>query len=116
MPDFRIEGETVSFWARVKPNSRQERLRLAQSGEFSLEVSAPPIEGRANEACIRFLARSLHLPQACVVILSGHHARRKLFRVTGHSAQETIERLETLAGARRKSEGKVHKARAKRQE
>ena len=37
-----------------------------------------------------FFARALRLPQACVVILSGQKARRKLLRVTGRSAEESI--------------------------
>ena len=63
------------------------------SGELRLELHAPATEGQANEACVRFLARALRLPQACVVIISGQKARRKLLRVTGRSAEETIEQI-----------------------
>ena len=63
-----------------------------------LEIHAPPAEGEANEACVQFFARALHLPQACVVILAGERSRRKLIRITGRAAAETIKRLETLAG------------------
>ena len=78
---------------------------MGSSGELCLDVHAPPTEGQANEACILFLARALRLPQACVVILSGQKARRKLLRITGRSAEETIAQLKALAsrGARRLS-------------
>ncbi len=95
--DFRIDGESVAFWLKVKPRSAREHLCFDSSGELRLELHAPATEGQANEACVFFLARALRLPQACVAILSGQKSRRKLLRVTGRSAQETIERLNQLA-------------------
>jgi len=71
------------------------------TGELRLELHAAPIEGEANEACLQFFARSLHLPQACVVILAGEKARRKLIRITGRSAQESIAQVKALAGGGR---------------
>jgi uncharacterized protein (TIGR00251 family) len=97
MPDFRIERENVSFWLSVKPRSPRERLSVDATGGLRLELHAPPTEGQANEACVRFLARELRLPQACVVILSGQKSRRKLVRVTGRSAAETVAQLKALA-------------------
>jgi len=97
MPDFRIEGASVTFWLNVKPRAARERLKLGSNDEFRLEIHAPPSEGQANDACVQFLARALRLPQACVVILSGAKARRKLLRITGHSAEETVARMKRLA-------------------
>jgi len=97
MPDFQIERENVSFWLRVKPRAPRERLTTDSSGDLRLETHAPPAEGEGNEACVRFFARELHLPQACVVILSGAKARRKRIRITGRSAEETVTRLKEMA-------------------
>jgi uncharacterized protein YggU (UPF0235/DUF167 family) len=52
------------------------------------------MEGQANEACVHFFARALRLPQASIEILSGQKARRKLLRVTGRSAEESIAQIE----------------------
>ncbi|MGO8816956.1 MAG: DUF167 domain-containing protein [Terriglobia bacterium] len=90
MPEFKIEGESVNFWLRVKPRATRERLTVDASGELRLELHAPATEGKANEACIHFLARALRLPQASVEILSGQKARRKLLRVKGRSPEESI--------------------------
>lgn len=100
MPEFKIEGTNVSFWLRVKPRSRHEKLDRDSSGELCLEVNAPPVEGRANDACVRFLARELRLPQACVSVMRGQHSRRKLIRVTGRTAEETVARLKALAAGK----------------
>ena len=98
MPEFKIERENVSFWLKVKPRSSRERLTVDSSGELRLELQAPPAEGEANEACLRFFERQLRLPQACIVLLAGEKARRKLLRITGHSAEETVTKLKALAG------------------
>lgn len=97
MPEFKIERENVSFWLKVKPRASRERLTLDASGELRLELHAAPTEGQANQACVRFFARALHLPQACVALLAGEKARRKLIRITGRSAEETVAQLQLLS-------------------
>jgi uncharacterized protein len=98
MPEFQVQNESISFWLKVKPRSSRERLSLDAAGDLRLELNAPPAEGEANEACVQFFARGLRLPQACIAILSGHKSRRKLIRVTGRSAAETVAKIEALAG------------------
>ena len=93
MPEFKIERENITFWLRVKPRAAHERLTENAAGELRLELHAPATEGQANDACVHFFARALRLPQACVVILSGQKARRKLIRVTGRSAEESIAQI-----------------------
>jgi hypothetical protein len=97
MPDFKVEQETVSFWLKVKPRSARERLAYDPAGELRLELHSPPTGGQANEACVHFFARALRLPQACVAIISGRSSRRKLIRITGRSAEETLAGIKALA-------------------
>jgi uncharacterized protein len=94
--DFTAEGNTVTFWLRVKPRARRRRLLRNSSGELCLELTAPPVEGKANEAALDFLAESLHVPRRSVGLVTGAKSRHKLFRITSASAQQTIERLEAL--------------------
>ena len=98
MSEFRIEGARVTFWLKARPRSGRDRLALDSTGELCLELRAPAAEGQANEACVRFLARTLRLPQTSVLILTGRKSRRKLVRITGRSAGETIEQLGRLVG------------------
>ena len=87
----------MTFWVRVKPRSAHERLELDTAGGFKLSVKAPPVAGAANRASIHFLARALRLPQASIEIISGAKSRRKLLRVTGRPAAETLAALQALA-------------------
>jgi uncharacterized protein len=95
--NFKVEGDAVSFWLKVKPRSARERLAYDSSGELRLEVHAPPSEGEANQACVHFLARALRLPQSCVTIVSGQKSRRKLICISSRSAKEAISALEAIA-------------------
>jgi uncharacterized protein len=95
--DFTSEGNSVTFWLKIKPRSSRCRLLRNSSGEFCLELTAPPVEGRANEAAVDFLAESLRLPRRSVQIVTGAKSRRKLLRITAGPAEETIARLESLA-------------------
>jgi uncharacterized protein (TIGR00251 family) len=97
MSEFRIDANSASFWIQVKPRSTRERLTRGTTGELKLEIHAPATEGQANEACIRFLARALRVPQSSIVIASGQKSRRKLIRVNASPAEEIASRIAALA-------------------
>ena len=65
-------------------------------GRLRLQVTAPPVAGEANDACIRYLARSLSLPKSAIEIVTGHGSTRKLLRITGRSARKTLDSLQAL--------------------
>jgi uncharacterized protein len=60
---------------------------------LKIALTTPPVDGRANEACIEFLANLLDVPRSSVAIATGQSSRNKLMRVTGLSAEEVRRRL-----------------------
>jgi uncharacterized protein (TIGR00251 family) len=56
-------------------------------------VSAPPVEGEANAALIRLIAKTLGLPRSAVSIASGDGARVKILRIEGIDEGEMMARL-----------------------
>jgi uncharacterized protein (TIGR00251 family) len=77
----------------VKVHARARRNRLSSSdAEYKLEVTAPPVDGQANEAVIEFFARGLRLPRSAVRIVTGEHARRKVVEIEG----ATEDRISSL--------------------
>jgi uncharacterized protein len=102
---WQVEENRVSFWLRVRPRSSPEGLEWTPSGELCLRIGAAPVEGQANEACVRLLAKCLRLPQNAVTIAAGLKSRRKLIRIDGPSAEETIERLRAVTGAKARPSG-----------
>lgn len=83
----------VSFAVKVHPRARKNAITGELGDALKLSLTAPAIEGRANEACIEFLANLLDVPRSSVTIASGQTSRRKMIRVAGLSAQELHRRL-----------------------
>lgn len=82
----RQEGEAASFRVHLQPKASREAIVGEVDGALRLRVTAPPIEGRANDACLRLLAKALDLPVSRFRIAAGQHARVKTIRITGVSA------------------------------
>ncbi len=78
----------ATFAIKVHPRARKNAITGELGGALKLSLTAPPVEGRANEACIEFLANLLKVPRSSVTIASGQSSRRKVIRVSGVSADE----------------------------
>jgi len=83
----------ATFAIKVHPRARKNAITGELGGALKLSLTAPPVEGRANEACIEFLANLLKVPRSSVTIASGQSSRRKVIRVSGVSADEVETRL-----------------------
>ena len=83
----------ATFAVKVHPRARQNAITGQLGDALKLSLTAPPIEGRANEACVEFLAKLLKLPRSSVTIASGHSSRRKVIRVVGLSTEEIRRRI-----------------------
>ena len=97
MNDIRIDRDSISFWLRVKPRAQRDRLKIGPSGELLLELHAPPLDGEANEACVRFMAQAAGVPKSNVTMLAGQKSRRKLLKISGRPGDEMKAQIEALA-------------------
>lgn len=79
-------GDGVTFPVKVHPKARHERIAGAMGDVLKLEIKAPPIQGKANDACIRFFSDVLKVPRSSVTIAAGLSSRNKVVRVLGISA------------------------------
>ena len=86
-------AEAVTFAVKVHPRARENAITGELGDALKLSVTAPPIDGRANEACIEFFAKLLKVPRSSVTIASGHGSRNKVIRIAGISATELRERI-----------------------
>jgi uncharacterized protein (TIGR00251 family) len=83
----------ATFAVRVHPRARKNAITGTLGDALKLSLTAPPVEGRANQACIEFLAEVLRLPRSSVTIAAGHASRNKVVRVSGFSASAVAERI-----------------------
>ncbi|MFZ5648427.1 MAG: DUF167 domain-containing protein [Bacillota bacterium] len=92
MLDIREEKGGVTFRVRVQPRASKNQLAGVMEGALKVRLTAPPVDGEANEACLRFLAGLLGVPVKSVELVSGHTGRNKTVRVTGVTARD-VERI-----------------------
>jgi len=78
---------------RVQPGTSRERVGGTRAGALVVKLTAPPVDGQANAALARFLARLLGVAPSAVRLVRGAAAREKLVRVAGLRAQEARARL-----------------------
>jgi uncharacterized protein len=81
------------FSVKIHPRARKNAINGELGDALKLSLTAPPVEGWANEACIEFLANLLKVPRSSVTIASGQSSRTKVIRVIGISADEVRKRL-----------------------
>jgi len=87
-------ADGVTFAVKVQPRARRNAI-VGELGEaLKVALTAPPVDGRANEACVEFFADSLRVSRSSVNIVSGQTSRNKVIRVTGITAAQLRERLE----------------------
>jgi hypothetical protein len=75
---------------RVQPRAKKNALVGQIEQEWKLLLTAPPLEGRANQACIEFFARGLRIPQSRVRLVAGEKSRHKVLDLEGVSEEEFL--------------------------
>jgi uncharacterized protein (TIGR00251 family) len=84
----------VRIAVQVQPGAKKTEVVGVHGDALKLKLQAPPIEGRANEALVKFLSSVLSVPKSAVVITHGQTNRRKLVEVASKGlAPEQVELL-----------------------
>ncbi len=83
----------ATFAVKVHPRAKKNAITGEVGDVLKLAVTAPPVDRKANEACIEFFAKLLNVPRSSVTIAAGQTGRNKVIRVAGLSAEEIKKRL-----------------------
>ena len=96
MPDFlRIEASgAVLLKLRVHPGAKRSAVNGTFGDALKLDLQAPPVDGKANAALLKFLAGKLTLPKTALSLKSGECSRDKVIRIEGRSADEITKLLD----------------------
>jgi uncharacterized protein (TIGR00251 family) len=87
------DGDSVLLAIRVIPRASRTEIVGERAGRLAVRVTAPPLEGRANDAVRRLLAKALGVTVGRVQVVSGERGRDKRVRIEGISATEAARRL-----------------------
>jgi uncharacterized protein (TIGR00251 family) len=94
---LRATAEGVTLAVRAQPGAKKTAIAgvygEGTTAQLKVAVKAPPLEGRANEALIAFLAESFDLPKNAVVLVSGELSRNKVFLLRGMTMAQATAAL-----------------------
>ncbi|HSA94247.1 MAG TPA: DUF167 domain-containing protein [Terriglobales bacterium] len=86
-------GDGARFAVKVQPRAKRNAI-VGQLGDaLKIALTAPPLEGRANQALVEFLAEILNVPRSSITIAAGQSSRRKVVAIAGLSAEEAGRRF-----------------------
>lgn len=93
MIPIRESADGLTFSVRVHPRAKRTAITGEIGDRLKVALTAPPVDGKANDACIEFFAKLLKVPHASVSIAAGLTSRNKTVRVDGLSGDELQRRL-----------------------
>ena len=80
---------------KVHPRAKRSALTGRFGDAYKLDLAAPPVDGKANEECVRFFATFAQVPRARVRIVTGLTSRTKVVEIEGVTQEELENRLAT---------------------
>jgi uncharacterized protein (TIGR00251 family) len=86
----------AQFAVRVIPGASKNEVAGIQDGALKIKLTAPPVEGKANRACVEFLAGLLGVRRSALEITAGEKSRKKTVSVDGMGRSELEARLKGL--------------------
>jgi uncharacterized protein (TIGR00251 family) len=91
--DIKEQDGVVTLRIRVQPRASRTELAGEHGGAIKLKIAAPPVDGKANEQCRRFLAKLLDVSAGSVEIIKGDSSRDKVIRIHNISADRVRQAL-----------------------
>jgi uncharacterized protein len=83
----------VTFVVKVHPRARKNAITGTVGDALKLALTAPPVDGKANQAVIEFFADLFQIPRSSVTIASGETSRNKVVRISGMKRAAVEQRL-----------------------
>lgn len=94
VPPYLSEREgSALLKVRIQPRAKRNELVGERGGALLARVTAPPVEGRANDALRKLVAKAAGVPASRVEVVGGASARDKLLRLEGLTAAQAGDRL-----------------------
>jgi len=81
---FRLAADgRITLTLHIQPGAKKTEFAGLHGNALKIRLAAPPVDGKANEALIKFVAETLKLPKSAVNLKSGQTSRRKVLEIQG---------------------------------
>jgi len=84
---YRRDGETITLTLHVQPGAKHSEIAGLHGEALKIRLAAPPVEGRANEALLKFIAQLFAVPLRQVQLKQGAQSRHKVVAVIGSKVE-----------------------------
>lgn len=78
-----MSEKSVIIQVQIQPRSSKNEITGLHNGRLKIKISAPPVNGKANQALIEFIAKALGVSKSKVEIVKGHTSKFKTLKVSG---------------------------------
>jgi uncharacterized protein len=92
----KVRGENILISVRVQPGTSRDAISGIREGSLLIKLCSPPVDGRANDSLLRFVADMLNIPRSSIRIIQGIKNRKKLLEVAGVSIEDAENALTPL--------------------
>lgn len=89
-------GGCILLKLRIHPGARRSTVNGIFNGALKIELQAPPVDGKANAALLKFLADKLDIPKSKISLKSGECSRDKVVKITDLTIEQIISKLEIV--------------------
>ncbi len=90
---YRVASDgRITLTLHIQPGAKKTEFAGLHGEALKIRLAAPPVDGKANDALLRFVADRLQLPKSAVSLKSGQTSRHKVLEVTG-SSPEAVRQL-----------------------
>ena len=97
-PRGKDAAASTTLSVRIQPRASKNEIVHAEGGGLKIRLTAPPVDGAANEALIKFLSGELGVAKSSVEIVSGQTSRDKIIRIDGISSADADRLLKKTKG------------------
>ena len=85
------DGALLSL--HIQPGAKKTEVGGLHAEALKIRLAAPPVDGKANDALVAFLAKTLGLPKSRLTLVSGLASRSKRVAIAGVTIAEVVEKL-----------------------
>jgi uncharacterized protein (TIGR00251 family) len=78
---YRWQGDDLVLNILVQPKAGKDQIVGLQGDELKVRIKAPPVDGEANQALVKFLSKTFKVPKSNIEIINGETSRHKRLRI-----------------------------------
>ncbi|MGE5391004.1 MAG: DUF167 domain-containing protein [Deltaproteobacteria bacterium] len=93
MLNIKENAEEITVEIKVQPRASRNQIVGEQGGVLKIKLTAPPVEGEANQALVDYLASVLDTPRRNIILLKGETSRNKIIAIKGMTQEAFLQRI-----------------------